>query len=182
MIDKTLATGYLQALFELAKSKYQFEQVTSDLETVAELFKKNETLRKVLLHPSITRDEKTRLVKEIFAPHVSPLAKNFLLLLVAKRRENILDDLLEQYQAVADLVGGRSRAVVKTAVPLTEDRLARLKKALEDMTKRAVEVDAQVTPEILGGVIVRIGNRVIDGSVASRLKNLRKKLIEVGIS
>lgn len=181
MIDKTLAIGYLQALFELARSKDQFQQVTGDLEVVAELFRQNEKLKKTFLHPSVTRDEKTRLVRGIFAPHVSPLVRNFLLLLVEKRRENILDDLLEQYQAVADLVGGRYRALVKTAAPLTEDRLARLKKALEDMTKKTVEMNVQITPEILGGVIIKIGNRVIDGSVASRLKNLRKKLTEVGI-
>ena len=181
MIDKTLAIGYLQALFELARSKDQFQQVTGDLEVVAELFRQNEKLKKIFLHPSVTRDEKTRLVKGVFAPHVSLLVRNFFLLLVEKRRENILDDLLEQYHAVADLVGGRHRAFIKTAAPLTEDSLTRLKKALEDMTKKTVEMNVQVTPEILGGVIVKIGNRVLDGSVASRLKNLRKKLIEVGI-
>ncbi len=182
MIDKTLAAGYLQALLELAKSKNQLEEVTKDLDAVANLFDENEKLRKIFLHPSVTRDEKTSLVKSVFAPYVSTLVKNFLLLLVTKRRENILDDVLEQYQAVADLVGGRSRATVTTAIPITEDRRAGLKKTLEDVTNRTVEVNTRVDPEILGGVVVKMGNKVIDGSVATRLKNLRKKLVEVGIS
>ncbi|MCB7130116.1 MAG: ATP synthase F1 subunit delta [Candidatus Brocadiales bacterium] len=182
MIDKTLATGYLQALFELAKSKGQLQEAANNLETVSRLFRENADLKKILLHPSVTRDEKARLVKSVFAPYISPLVRNFLLLIVSKRRESILSDLLEEYQAVADLVGGRSRAVIRTAIPLTEEKHARLKKALEDMAQKEVEIETQVAPEILGGVVVRIGNRVIDGSVASRLKNLRRRLVEVGIS
>ncbi len=182
MTDKTLATGYLQALFELAKAKDMVHQVTSDLETVAGLFKENATLRKIFLHPSVTRDEKTALVKNVFAPHVSPLVRNFLLLIVSKRREKILADLLEQYQAIADLVSGKGRALVRSAIPLSDDKHARIKKALEDMTQKEIEIETQVTPEILGGVIIKIGNKVIDGSVFSRLKNLRRKLVEVGIS
>ncbi|MCP4364843.1 MAG: ATP synthase F1 subunit delta [Planctomycetes bacterium] len=182
MIDRTLATGYLQALLWLAKDKDQLEEVTSDLDTVADVFEENKKLRKIFLHPSVTQDEKTRLVKGVFAPFVSTLVRNFLLLLITKRREGILDDLLEQYQAVADLVGGRSRATVTTAIPLTEDRLASIKKTLEGITNRTVKVNARVDPEILGGVIVKMGNKIIDGSVVARLKKLRKQLVEVGIS
>lgn len=181
MIDKTLATGYLQALFELAQSKNQFQQATDDLETVAKLFRENVKMRKVLLHPSITRDEKTRLIKSIFAPHLSPLVRNFLLLIVKKRREVILDDVLEQYRAVADSVGGTIRATVQTAVPLTDDKLSRLKKALEAVSNKAVEVETEVTPEILGGARVKIGNKIIDGSIVSRLNNLKRKLAGTGV-
>ncbi|MFQ5957653.1 MAG: ATP synthase F1 subunit delta, partial [Candidatus Brocadiales bacterium] len=109
MIDKTLATGYLLALFELAKSKDQFQQATDDLETVASLFRENVQLKEIFLHPSVTRDEKTRLVENILAPHLSPLVRNFLLLIVTKRRERILDDVLEQYRVVADSVSGTIR-------------------------------------------------------------------------
>ncbi len=182
MIDKTLATGYLQALFELAKSKNQFQQATNDLETVAKLFRENAHLRKIILHPSVTREEKTRLIESLLAPHLSPLVRKFLLLIVAKRRERILDDVLEQYRAVADSVGGTLRATVQTAIPLADEKLARLKEILETITKGTVEVNTKVTPEILGGAIIRIGNKVIDGSTASHLNNLRRKLVEVGVS
>lgn len=182
MIDKTLATGYLQALFELARSKDQFQQATNDMDTVARVFRENAQLRKVILHPSVTREEKTRLVESILAPHLSPLVRNFLLLIITKRREKILDDILEQYQAVADSVGGTGRAVVQTAIPLSDEKLARLKSTLETITKKTVEVETRVTPEILGGVIVKIGNKVIDGSIVTRLNNLRRRLVETGVS
>ncbi|MFQ5862562.1 MAG: ATP synthase F1 subunit delta [Candidatus Brocadiales bacterium] len=182
MIDKTLAIGYLQALFELATSKNQLQQAANDLKTVAELFRENVQLRKIILHPSVTREEKTRLIKSILGPHLSPLVRNFLLLIVAKRRERILDDILERYQAVADSVGGTIRATVQTAIPLTDEKLARLKEALGMITRKTVEVDTKVTPEILGGAIVKIDNKVIDGSIAARLNNLRRRLVEVGVS
>lgn len=181
MIDKTLAVGYLQALFELARAKNQFQQTVDDLGTVAGIFRENAQLRKVILHPSVTRGEKTRLVENIFAPHLSPLVRNFLLLIITKRREKILDDILEQYQAVADSVSGTCRAVVQTAMPLSDERLIRLKAALVAVTKKTVEVETRVTPEILGGVVVRIGNKVIDGSIVTRLNNLRRRLVETGV-
>lgn len=177
MIEKTIAIGYTQALFETAKDKNQFQETEKDLEKVAQLLRENQELKKILLHPAIPRQRKIKLIDSLLAPHVSPLVTNFLHLIVEKRREEMLEFVLDGYKQVADLVGGVVRATVQTVIPLTEERLATLKNTLERLSGKKVEINTEINPEILGGVIIRIGNRVIDGSVRSRLANLRRRLM-----
>lgn len=178
MIEKTVAIGYTQALFEIAKAKGLFHETEKDLEKVAQLLRENHELKKILLRPAIPRERKIKLIDSLLSPHLNPLVTNFLRLIVDKRREEMLDFILEGYKPVADLVGGVVRATVQTVVPLSEERLEILRNTLERLSGKKVEVRTEIQPEILGGVVITIGNKVIDGSVRSRLENLRKRLME----
>ena len=182
MIEKTLTVGYVQALFEIAKAQNAFKQTIQDLEKVVELLRENHELRKILFHPAIPRERKTQLVDSILAPHISHLVGNFLRLIIDKRREKVLERIMYEYKSIADLVGGIMRATIQTATPLSEPQLSRLKQALERLSEKKVETSTEINPKILGGVIVRMGNKIIDGSIASRLKNLRRRLVEVRVA
>ncbi|MFN3467144.1 MAG: ATP synthase F1 subunit delta [Candidatus Brocadiales bacterium] len=178
MIEKAVATGYIQALFEVARARGLFHETEKDLEKVAQLLRENHELKKILLCPAIPRERKIKLLDSLLAPHLNPFVINFLRLIVDKRREEMLNFILEGYKPIADLVGGVARAVVQTVVPLTEERFAILRDTLERLSGKKVEVRTELKPEILGGVVITIGNKVIDGSVRSRLENLRKRLME----
>lgn len=182
MKEKTVAIGYVQALFEIAKAQNAFPQTTQDLEKVVELLRENEELRKVLLHPAIPRERKAQLVDSLLAPHLSPLVRNFLRLIIDKRREKILEFIMYEYKSIADLLGGAARATIQAAIPLSESQLSRIREVLERLSGKEVEIRTEINPKILGGVIIRIGNKIIDGSITSRLKNLRRRLVELRVA
>ncbi|HHT9153328.1 MAG TPA: ATP synthase F1 subunit delta, partial [Candidatus Hypogeohydataceae bacterium YC40] len=140
----------------------------------------NPELEKILLHPAIPRERKMRLVENLLAPHLGTLVRNFLRLIIDKRREEILEFILDGYKPVADLVGGIVRANVQTVIPLTRQRLERLRTILERLSGKKVELSTEINPAILGGVVIRMGNKVIDGSISSRLETLRRRLMKDG--
>jgi len=114
----------------------------------------------------------------VFGEAVSNLTKNFLNLLVDRRNEEILEFIPEIYRETINEKKGVLKAKIQTVVPLTEERLNNLRKRLDRLTGKTVEIEAVQEPNILGGMVVQIGNKMIDGSVASRLKNLKTKLME----
>ena len=178
MLDKSVAVGYVQALFETAKARGRFPETVKDLEKVARLLRENPELKRILLHPAIPRERKSALIDRLLAPHLDPLVRNFLRLIIDKRREEILKFILDGYKSVADLIGGVARATVQTVIPLMEERLARIEEILKRLSGKRVEIKTEINPEILGGLVIRIGNTVIDGSVRSHLENLRRRLME----
>ena len=179
MSDKSTAIIFVDALLDVAKKKGTFEQVEKDLDLVCNVITKFDNFRKILFHPSVTRDEKKKLIKKVFGEAVSDLTRNFLNLLVDRRNEGILEFIPEVYKGVVDEKKGVLKAKVHTVIPLTGERLNTLKKRLDKLTGKMVEIEAVQDSNILGGMVIQIGNRMVDGSVASRLKNLKTRLMEI---
>jgi len=177
--DKSTAIIFVDALLDVAKKKGTFEQVEKDLDLVCNVITKFDNFRKILFHPSVTRDEKKKLIKKVFGEAVSDLTRNFLNLLVDRRNEGILEFIPEVYKGVVDEKKGVLKAKVQTVIPLTGEQLNTLKKRLDKLTGKMVEIEAVQDSNILGGVVIQIGNRMVDGSVASRLKNLKTRLMEI---
>lgn len=179
MLDKSVATTFVNALLEVASEKGQFEQIEKDLELVSDIITRYDKLKQVFYHPSVTRDDKKKLIKKVFGEPVSDLMRNFLSLLVDRRKEEILEFIPEVYRAVTDEKKGIIKARVRTVIPLTGDRLNKFKKKLNKITGKTVELEVIHDPDILGGLVLQIGNRMINGSVANRLNNLKSKLLSV---
>ncbi len=179
MLDKSVAITFVNALLEVASQKGQFEQIEKDLDLVSDIITRYDGLKKVLFHPSITRDDKKKLIKNVFGEPISDLMRNFLYLLVDRRKEEILGFIPEVYKAATDEKKGIIKAKVHTAIPLTGDRLNKFKKKLHKITGKTVELEIIHNPDILGGLVIHIGNKMIDGSVAHRLQNLKSKLLTV---
>ncbi|MGQ3684691.1 MAG: ATP synthase F1 subunit delta [Candidatus Loosdrechtia sp.] len=179
MLDKSVAITFVNALADVALKRGRFEQIEKDLEVVSDVITGNDNLKKVLFHPTIPRDDKKKVIGNVFDGLVSDLIKNFLYLLVDRRRERILEFIPDVYKTVVDEKKGAVKVRVHTAIPLTDDRLDNFRKQLDKITGKTAEIEIVHNPDILGGMIVHIGNRLIDGSVANRLKNLRAKLLSV---
>ncbi len=179
MLDKSVAITFINALLEVASKKGQFEQIEKDLDLVCDVIVKHDNLKKVLFHPSISRSDKKDLVKNVFGKTVSPLMTNFLYLLVDRRKEEILEFIPDVYKTVTDEKKGVIKATIQTVMPLTGDRLDTFKKQLKKITGKTVELEVVQNPDILGGMVIQIGNKMIDGSVANRLKNLKTRLLSL---
>ena len=183
MIEESLATGYAQALFEVARERGGADDIEKDLDGIKVLLGTNRKFRDILYHPSITRTEKKEIIGKIIAPQCSSKwVKNLLYILVDKRRERMLDFLPDVFKGVAGRIRGVISVKVQTVFPLTETRLDKLKKNLEKLTKKKVELETEINKEIIGGMVIRIENKIIDGSVVNHLKNLKKNLLKTALA
>jgi len=179
VLDKSVAVTYINALLDTAKSRNELNRLEEDLKTLSKIMAKYESFVKVLVHPSITRKEKKDTIKKIFGDVFSKRMQDFLNLLVDRRKEKVLEFVPEIFRKVLDEKKGIIRAKVQTAIPIVGERREHLKSQLNKITGKDVEVEVSENPEILGGLLIEIGNRMIDGSVLNRLKNLRSRLLEL---
>jgi len=179
VLDKSVAITFVNALLEVAAKKGLFEQIEKDLALVSDVITKHGNMKKILFHPSITRNEKKKLIKKVFGTSTSDLMTNFLNLLVDRRKEGILEFLPAIHKETVDSNKGIIKARVTTVAPLTENQMNGLKKHLDKLTGKKVEIEVVQDPQILGGIMIRVGNTMVDGSIAGRLKNLRTRLLEL---
>lgn len=182
MIEKSVIAGYAQALFEVASEKGVVEEVERDLEGIKELLRTNKKLRDILYHPSIIKDAKKDIIGRTIGQQCSKWVRNLLFILIDKRREKILDYLTDVFKEVAGRIRGVIFIKVQTAFPLTDSRLERLKENLEKLMNKKVELETEVNKGLIGGMVINMGNKIIDGSILNRLSNLKKKLLKVALT
>lgn len=179
MSSNDIANRYSEALFEIAQEEQNYEKYLDDLQKFSAVVQGNVNLREVLFNPVFDREEKKAVVGELLQMiGVSDISANFLKLLVDKGRISILDDILSAYQQLMDQVLNKARVNVKTAFPLSGDLVAKIKTALEGLTKKQVEMVIEEDPSLLGGIVVKIGDTLYDGSVKSQLSKIRELLGE----
>ena len=181
MIENTIIMGYAQALFEVASEKNVADEVEKDMEVIKELLKSNRKFRDVLYHPSIIKAEKKSIIDKTIGPQCSKWVKNLLFVLIDKRRERILEPLFDIFKTAAKRIKGLESVKVQTVFPLSESKIGKLKENLEKLTKKKVELEIEINKDIIGGMIIKIGNRIIDGSVVNHLKNLKKNLLKIDL-
>jgi F-type H+-transporting ATPase subunit delta len=183
LIQESLVEGYAQALFEVAVEKGDTGDIEKDMDGVKELLSTNKKFRSILYHPSITKTDKKDIVDKVIVSQCSSKwVKNLLCVLIDKRRERILDYLPDAYKGVAGRIRGVVPVKIQTAIALNEERLGKLKKNLEKLTKKKVEIETEINKDIIGGMIIRIENKIIDGSITNHLKNLKKSLLKTAFA
>lgn len=172
----TVARNYAEALFSLGEKSGRIQEYADLLDAVAHGVAAAPTVQAVLMSPKVTKGEKAKL----FADALAGAPRDFVLFLqgVIKRgRQNLLSLMSEQYNALHDLKLNRVRAAVTMASPTDEALRTRITAQLTAVMGREVLSQFTQDPAILGGVIVRVGDRVFDGSVRRRLTVLRRTLL-----
>ena len=171
------ARRYARAVFELALEKGEMEKWLDDLTLLADSVS-NQEFVDFLSQPRITADEKIRVVRESLGDSVGPLALNLMCLLATRNIAHILDGITDQFQELLDAHQGIERAEVVSAVELNDDEKRSVTEMLSTMTGSDVRLTTRVDAGILGGIVVRIGDRVMDGSARSRLLAMRRELVD----
>jgi F-type H+-transporting ATPase subunit delta len=174
----SVARRYARALFGIGVDSGRFEQLGRELGDLAELWGGSPELRQALENPVFAASEK-RAVLEKLLPRVTPTpeVQRFVLLLLERRRIVLLPSIARAYQDMADAHLGRVRAQVTSAEPLAPPVLDRVRRALEQRTGKQVIVETAVDPDLIGGVVARVGDLILDGSVRTQLSDLRAKLL-----
>ena len=178
MADGSLARRYARALLELGREQACIDQLSADLDAFAAVLDQDDAeLRVVLNNPGLTTTErKNGVVAVLGLLPLHQLSRNFISLLVDKGRLVVFDDIRRAYTEMADDLAGRLRATVTTAAPADATTADQIRKVLESTTGKTVLVDFQVDPELIGGIVARVGDTVYDASIRARLQNMRESL------
>lgn len=176
MVNETLARRYATAVFELAADAKTIDRVGVELASILETLNGDTAIRDFFVSPVIGRDNKERALLATFQGRVGDIALHTLLLLVRKRRETLLADLVEEYRKIERNARGAELLVVTTARELPADELQAMVARLERTYGKKFEASVKLDPSLIGGVRIAMGDRMIDGSVSGRLEELTRSL------
>lgn len=179
--ELSVARRYASALFEVAKKHEQVEAVAANLAEVASTVQSSRELASVLHHPLLSRDKKRSVLHAVFGGQVRADVEKFLFLVIEKDRAIILPQIVDEYNRLFDEYRGEADGEVVSAVPLTAAQLTALQTSLQAKFGVKVRLKTRVDQNILGGLVVRVGDKQIDGSVASRLQTLNEQLKRVKV-
>lgn len=165
---------HAQAVFQIAVETNQLDKWLTDLEVMARVL--GEPVAEAFLeNPKVNMDKKQELLRSVL-DGVSPLALNLADLLVAKKRLHLLPDLVAEYRRLVNAHRGIEEAEVTTAVGVDRQQAENIGRGLAAMADKGILLEMKVDPEILGGFVARLGDKLVDGSVRTRLEELRKGL------
>lgn len=176
MANQTLARRYAQAIFELARDAQAVQAVGTDLHTIAGAIAQDASTTSFFRSPVVDRKEKERVLTEAFSGNAHQIAVHALILIVRKRREALLDEVVRQYDALEQQARGAEPLTITSAKALSHEELAAMTQRLEKIYSKRFEVTQTVEPELIGGVRVSMGDRRIDGSVEGRLQEFSRTL------
>ena len=172
-IQASLAGRYAMALFELARDERQLEAVGASLGALKRALRESDDLRELVSSPLVGREESSRTIGATAeAMGLDPITKNFVGVLARNRRLSQLQNVIRAFDMLAAHHRGEVTAEVVSAHPLDDGQVAALKANLKDRLGRDVAVDLTVDPTILGGLVVKVGSQMIDGSIRTKLNNL----------
>ncbi|MEG6617356.1 F0F1 ATP synthase subunit delta [Peptococcaceae bacterium 1198_IL3148] len=177
MLGGAVARRYAQALYEIAIDKGALDAAEQELKDVTALLNKEEGIEKILNHPQVTIDGKKQLITELFEGRVSETTLNFLYLIVDRHRETYLNDIVAEFTRLANEARNMVDAEVISAKELSEAHQGELAKVLSRLAGKEVSPEFRVDASIIGGLVVRIGDKVIDGSVKHKLETLKQRLM-----
>jgi F-type H+-transporting ATPase subunit delta len=172
-IRASLAGRYASALFDLALEQRQIDSVGKSLDTLRQALLDSKDFAELIASPLVSRDAALKAFATL-APELSldPITTNFLGVLARNGRKNELRAVIRDYRRIASDHRGEATAEVVTARPLNDDQLTALKNQLRSRAGREVNVDATVSPDILGGIVVKLGSQMIDASIRTKLNRL----------
>lgn len=182
-----VAKIYARALFDAAREADALDVIRDELDAVVQIGSDSKELKKFLDLPQVPAGTKKKVIDQIFdqfaqsltadqRKHVG-LVQNFVKLLIDKGRQGLLPQIFGEFNKLVDDYKGILETDVTTAIPLDSDLEDALKKKLEKLTNRKITLRKRVDPEILGGVVLRIRDMQIDGSVANGMRQLKETLL-----
>lgn len=181
MAEPGLARRYAVALFEHASRRGALDRVEADLGATVELFRRERAFRDFMLSPEVLDEHKSEILGRALGSRLSPIALNFLHLLLKKRRFDHLEEIHSSLAEQLDAHRGVLKAGVTTAVELRPELGERLRSRLAALTGKTIEIAYRVDPALIGGVVVVLHDQLIDSSVRRELDRLREELLQVRV-
>jgi F-type H+-transporting ATPase subunit delta len=177
MSNFNITSRYAKALIENSEENNNFEKISSDIDLIFNTLNNSKELRVTMSSPVVKTEKKIDILNEIFSNHVSKETLNFLTLIVNKRREDLLFEIVARFVELKNKKLGLVNVQVKSAVDFDDLQKELMKSKLADFTNKKVKAKFDVDESLIGGFSARFGDTVLDGSVKQQLKNLKKQLL-----
>ncbi len=182
MLENSAVERYGKALFELAVEENQLGLFGKELSGIYDILVNHSDLERLLNHPRIQEDDKKDLMNKILGSEVSPLILNFIMLIIDKGRESLLKEIIKYYQYLEREARGILEVEVFTAFELTSDNQQKLNTKLSKLTGKEVELKMMIDSTLVGGIKLKIGDQIIDGSIKRHLELIKENLANIQVS
>lgn len=181
MASSIVARNYAETLFALAQ-RHGGESTVNEygdaITEVASVLHGEPLIREFLETPRVGADEKKAALEASFKGRVPDLFLRFLLVVVEKRRQGLLEEIATQYHMIVDEARGRARAEVRVARAPSDDLQKEIVASLERRFGKKIVADFEVDESLIGGIVIRVGDEILDGSLGRRVTGLRRRLLE----
>lgn len=177
LVSAEIAEPYAQALMSLAQSNDQVDRIADDVNSFLAAWSESEDLRLGLTSPVIKSDVKKNIIRQVAGDQLHPFTLNFLLLLVDRGRALFIEDIFKQFQALVRQLRRTVLAEVTSAVELNEEQQNAIRDRVKGMVEAEnVELVVTVDPDLIGGVVIKVGSQVIDASLRAQLRRIGMRL------
>ncbi|HEX9956469.1 MAG TPA: ATP synthase F1 subunit delta [Fibrella sp.] len=178
MAISTVADRYAKSLIDLAQEKGIVEEMYGDMLYFQRTLSENRALGVLLKNPIVRNAKKWNIVNAVFGSRLNPMTLSFFQIVAQKGRDNILEDIAVAFCKQYDKLKGVERATVITTVPLTEELRTQLKAKVQTLTGgKSIELEEKQDSRLIGGYVLRVGDRQIDASLRNQLNELRLKFL-----
>jgi F-type H+-transporting ATPase subunit delta len=168
--------GYAQALFQIARAEGALEQVEDELFRFARILENETQLREALTDPSLPPEQRSKMIVELLGSKATPHTVNVIAFVVQQGRARELTKIIDSLVQLAAEERKKAVAEVRSAMPLDEGQREKLKDAITRATGKQVELKVLVDPTVIGGLLVRVGDQVFDGTVRRRLEMAKEHI------
>jgi F-type H+-transporting ATPase subunit delta len=182
MLNKSVARRYAEAFFSIARDNNKIDDYQLELENVVQTIAQVDSLKEYMAHLLIPTSAKKDVLKQLFAEQLSPPTLNFIMMIVDKKRETYLEVIVEEYKDMADEYRNIAKVDLIAAQEVPEEDVKFLAEKLSASTGKTVQLNMKVDPALIGGVKLRMGDQIIDGTVAKKLDMLKEQLLQAKTS
>jgi F-type H+-transporting ATPase subunit delta len=176
MSDLAIARRYASALYAEADSTDSIDRVDADIDLLTQTVSESRDLRLLFASPVVSASKKETIIRKLFEPHVSDLVLSFLMLVNRKRRASIVEAILDSYRSLRLEHQGIVEAKARVAIKMTDADVEELRKSIAKTVGSDVHLEVEEDSDLIGGIVVKIGDRVYDGSLKRQLAKLKRQL------
>lgn len=177
-----IASKYSWALFELGKDHDNLLDLKNNLNQFWQIVLDNKDLKELLFHKQIMPEDKTKIIKKIFAEELQQDILHFILILIEKRREYHLELIIAEFNNLVDNAESILHVEVTSAVELEESQLEKLKSKLDSLLDFNIEIKNKIDEDIIAGLVLKVEDYIIDGSLRTELNKLQNKIKSIPVS
>lgn len=178
---KLVGNRYATALIESGIDLNMVGQFKEELEYIESVFQNEDKAFQLFIHPRITKDEKKEFISSVFKKQISEEMNNFLYILIDKKRERNFFEIVEEYEKLYNEHENIVKVLAITATKMDEKALGKLKVNLETKLNKKVEISNRIDNSVLGGVLLKVGDKIIDGTIVGQLETMEKAIKGVSL-
>ncbi|AQS03051.1 F0F1 ATP synthase subunit delta [Clostridium beijerinckii] len=177
-MQEYLEKRYALALYEIAEKNNKVDEYLRDLTDICDIFDENKEFYEVINHPKINTAKKKQLFTDLFKGKIDEELLAFMMILIEKDRILQLREILDQMEKIDLERRNTIRGIVKTVVPLLDEELEQLKAIFEKKYEKNIIFDTKIDKSLLGGVFVKVGNDIIDGTIKSKIDEMKELMLK----